>query len=319
MGSLSAELVKQVATLLNDLGGDGKPRDQSPDIAQACLGDLETTHRISLKNIIPNRHDQKARGEILDLLQSLLQDTQVDEIIGIWSEGPIVIETLALPGAALGLRSPKVGVTEVRVDMQRAEKHAWILVEDLLRAVAMMIVYVQDRNWGALSPLSQKSGGDGGVIQVAVTAMQIRRGVMAGRPAQCIDSSFAPQERAGRGQCALSAPVGSYPGASQDWIIYAVAIKTGLARQVAWPAPVMARGESLSQHRLGRSRQDLILCENRFQKYQVIWVVQCGDRFPAVIDCRANYMATGVRQAGKDCLDTRRNLQLIQGLAALKY
>ncbi len=85
-------------------------------------------------------------------------------------------------GARLVGVTGKVGERLGRIAVQGCIQHVGPVKEDVLSAVAVMEIDIEDRNpRGAL--VAQVLGGDGGVVQKAVAAVQIPRCMMAGRAA----------------------------------------------------------------------------------------------------------------------------------------
>ena len=113
----------------------------------------------------------------------------------------VAVRTATAPGAGLVGVAGVVRVGPHRVAVQRGEEHVLALVEDLLRAIAMVVIDVEHgdtaaRRGGVL-------GGDGGVVEEAVAAVQRRRGVVAWRPAQPVRHDVAIQHGVGRRQRAV--------------------------------------------------------------------------------------------------------------------
>ena len=83
--------------------------------------------------------------------------------------------------------------------MQIDHQHVLPRVEDFLRAVAVVIVDVEDGDAGR-TLIAQPLRGDRGVVDVAITAHETGAGVMAGRAAQREGSRLAVLDQRGSGQ-----------------------------------------------------------------------------------------------------------------------
>lgn len=83
------------------------------------------------------------------------------------------------PGFLSG--APKEWIVEIRIPMNGVVRHGRILIKDFLRPVPVVVVNIEDRD-PLVSSLLQRPSGDGGIIQVTEPAMQVMRGVVAGRP-----------------------------------------------------------------------------------------------------------------------------------------
>src|SRR3546814_1638715 len=81
----------------------------------------------------------------------------------------------------------------LRVGVDRDRQHVVATVEDLLRAVAMVIVDVEDRD-PARAGIAERLRRDCRIVEEAIAAIEIGAGMMARRPA----------EREGRGRAVRS-------------------------------------------------------------------------------------------------------------------
>ena len=79
--------------------------------------------------------------------------------------------------------------------MDRHGQHVGALVEDALRAVAVMQVDVDDRH--ARGEAAKVLGGDRRIVEEAEAAGDIAEGMMARRAAERIGGAFACQHRVG--------------------------------------------------------------------------------------------------------------------------
>jgi len=81
--------------------------------------------------------------------------------------------------------APHEGIKESGIGVNRNGEDVTSLVEDALRAVAVVNVDIEDRD--ALVAEPQMRGCDSAVVEKAEAAGDIAEGVMAGRPAQRVD------------------------------------------------------------------------------------------------------------------------------------
>jgi hypothetical protein len=95
------------------------------------------------------------------------------------------------------------------VAVDRHRQHVVALVEDVLLAVAVVVVDVQDRH---LAVVRQEVGGDGGVVEVAEAAEAAALGVVARRAHQGIGQGRAVQHLLGGGERAVDGAAGGRPG-----------------------------------------------------------------------------------------------------------
>jgi hypothetical protein len=83
--------------------------------------------------------------------------------------------------------------------MERHVRHTWVGVEDLLRAIAVVRVVVDDQD--ALAAVGERGGGDGHVVEQAETHRTLGAGVVA-RRSQRQERGVVPlgRERVGGGE-----------------------------------------------------------------------------------------------------------------------
>ncbi len=79
--------------------------------------------------------------------------------------------------------APVEGIVGRRIGMDRGVEDIAARPENVLRAVAVMIVDIEDRD--PIGPgIARRLGGDGGGVEVAIAAEIIGAGMMAGRAAE---------------------------------------------------------------------------------------------------------------------------------------
>ena len=109
----------------------------------------------------------------------------------------------------------EVGIGPVGVAVHRHVLHIVPLVEDLLGAVAVVVVDVEH---GHLGPRRRgdRVSGDAGIVEIAITPVRSRRGVVAGRPAESVGRGLAAQHQIGRGEGHVDRPPGRLVGAFDE-------------------------------------------------------------------------------------------------------
>ena len=107
------------------------------------------------------------------------------------------------------------GIFLARVGMDRGEQHVAAAPEDLLRAVAVMIVDVEHRHLAGAA-VAKGLGGDRGVVEEAIAAIEVAAGVMAGRPAQSEGDGIAGGDQCLAGQRDIGRGGDRGPGAGGD-------------------------------------------------------------------------------------------------------
>src|SRR6185437_10557649 len=82
----------------------------------------------------------------------------------------------------------KVREEMIRVAVDRGDEDIGAVVEEMLRAVAVVDVEIED---GDLVEDGESIGGEGGVVEVAVAAAAAALGVVTGRPGQDVERAFS--------------------------------------------------------------------------------------------------------------------------------
>ena len=110
-----------------------------------------------------------------------------------------MVEAVARPGALLVGMAEEERIFGHRVAVQVDHQHVRPLVEDFLRAVAVMVVDVEDGD-PARALVAEPLRGDCGVVDVAIAAHEAGAGVMARRPAEREGGPLARLDQRGGGQ-----------------------------------------------------------------------------------------------------------------------
>ena len=149
----------------------------------------------------PGRHHEKGRGEAADAAQALppraLRCCSVRDVLR-QRQVEIVAGARADPG--LVAEAGEIGIGEARMAVDRDGEHVGAGVEDLLLAVAVVIVDVED---GDAAVAREQVGGDRRVVEIAEAAEGARLGVVAGRAHQSVSEVGALQHLLRRGQRAV--------------------------------------------------------------------------------------------------------------------
>ncbi len=107
----------------------------------------------------------------------------------------VEVEALARPVAALVLIACVERVVVRWVGMNRDRQHVVAAIEDLLGAIAVMGIDVEDRDLAELR--AQALGRDGGVVEIAEAAGTVGAGVVAGGTAERVDGALAGDDGVG--------------------------------------------------------------------------------------------------------------------------
>src|SRR6056297_2743776 len=210
-GQVLAQLLAEIATLLHDERGQAEPRDGGTDASESRRGDGEALERIALIGVEAEGDHNGVSPEIHDPLQRPLQRSEVVVIAGLARQRQVEVVPDATPRAAFGRMAPEERIEPFGIGMDRDGQYVVAIVENALRAVAVMHVDIEDRR--AQARHTQPFGCDGSVVEKAEPPGQIAEGMMPRRAAEGVDSARALGQEIGTGDGALSRPIGGLPRA----------------------------------------------------------------------------------------------------------
>ena len=194
-----------VATLLQDDEAPPRRGHPPPHLVVAGCGEREVAQRVQRERVEAQRDDDEPRLDLGERLECLVEGLDVRPVVHAGRERQVPV--LALPGALADLVGPteEIRVLAVRVRVDRDVAHVVPTPEELLRAVAVMKVHIEDPDPLAGGP-SKGVGRDRGVVEEAVAGVQGTCGVMPRRPAQPVDGGLTPEHEIGRGEGHIHGP-----------------------------------------------------------------------------------------------------------------
>ena len=110
----------------------------------------------------------------------------------------------------------EIRVCATRVAVQRHVLHIVAIIENFLGAIAVVVVDIEHRDLaaGASNNLVRS---DRGIVEKAVTAIQITRGMVPRRATQTIGSTLAPKHHIGCSKSRVNRSAGRSVGAFGEW------------------------------------------------------------------------------------------------------
>ena len=130
-------------------------------------------------------------------------------------ERQVAVETHACACAALVRIAEIVGIFGVRIAVDAGELHIRALVEDGLRAVAVVVVDVEHGD-ALHARVAQRLRGNGGVVEEAVAPEEIRAGMVARRAREGEGRALSLQHARGSGHRTVRARSRGPPGARRQ-------------------------------------------------------------------------------------------------------
>ena len=135
--------------------------------------------------------------------------------VGAPAHRQIDVEALALAFPALVGMAEEIGIFLHRVGVEVHHQHVAAGIEDLLRAVAVMIIDIEDRD-PARAIVAQPLRGDRGVVDEAIAAGEAGAGMVARRPAQREGGALAGLDQPGGGERGVVRRLDRVPGALDE-------------------------------------------------------------------------------------------------------
>src|SRR5438105_8179168 len=189
---IRAHVGHRIAAFHHEYGGQAGGRQHATDLDEVTAAQAEARDRVALEGVDAQRHDQRI-GALLPHLGQRLQQRLAPAL-----EAAAARQRQVQVAAEARAMAPLVGVAKVerilgdRVAVDRGGEHVVALVEDALRAVAMVVVDVDDRHARG-ARVAQGLCGEGRVVEKAVAAEEVGAGVVARRAGE-------RQRRAGTGR-----------------------------------------------------------------------------------------------------------------------
>ena len=160
--------------------------------AREVVGD-EFERVVILDRGVHTERDHEPIGrEMSDHGRRAVQGGTVDVPSGSQGEREVVGAANAATGASFGRETREERIFVDRVGMQRDEADVVAVIEDVLGAVAVVIVDVEDRDAGTV--VGPGGRGDGGVVQKAVATVGVNSGMMTGGARQRVRGVRVPAE-----------------------------------------------------------------------------------------------------------------------------
>ena len=159
--------------------------------------------------------DRRVRVEGADRLERLVQRGEIGVAIGPGRQWQVQSRALARSASALDGVAAEVRIDAGRVAMEADVEDVRPLPEDLLRAVAVMEVDVEDGD-ALRAAREDRLGRDGRVVEEAVAADEGATGMVARRTAEGVRERLSRQHAVEGGQRDVDRGVGGSRGAGDD-------------------------------------------------------------------------------------------------------
>ena len=192
--------------------------------------------------------------------------------------------------------------------MDRGEQHIAALVEDVLGAVAVVVVDIEDGDFPA-ALVEEGLGSDGGVVQVAVTAHHVAGGMVAWRPAQGEGAVGAVGDLLLGTERNLGGAVGGLPGAGSDRRAAVEAVVAELAVQVTGDHPPQGTCRPGERQQIALAALLLPARPGALEEFQVGLAVDARDGRQAEILGRTDFAELASLDARKDVVGALRLLE----------
>ena len=197
---IGAERAHPVAAFLHDEGRVALLAQHVAELLEVARAIGPGAGGIAPRGIEPGRHHEEGRAEAADAAERLRHRVPVLLRRDVLRQADVQIVAGAGPDAGLVAKAGEIGIGEARMAVDRDGEHVGARIEDLLLAVAVVIVDVED---GDAPVARQHVGGDRRIVEIAEAAEGARLGVMAWRAHQSVGEVGALEHLLRRGQRAI--------------------------------------------------------------------------------------------------------------------
>ncbi len=207
-----AEGVHVVPALLQHHRRQTQLGDECATALEPVGRDGEVADRVGEERVEAERHDERRRRERADRVARCREPGEVGVVVGAQRHRQIQVEPESPARPGLVGVADRVRVGAGRIAMERHVLDVIAIVEDLLRAIAVVVVDVED---GHLRPRgrSHMMCSDSRVVEEAVPAVSRRGGVMTRRAAQAVGVAFSVEHELRRGERRVDCTSGRFVGA----------------------------------------------------------------------------------------------------------
>ncbi len=205
-----------VTALLQDHQASPEGGRAPPDLVVDIGRQGERPDRVEPVRVEPERDDDDRTGRRGDRLECLVDGPEVLVVRRPGRERDVQVLPCPVALARLVGPSQEVRVIAVGIGVDGHIPDVAAAPEDLLAAVAVVIVDIEDRDGLAARP-DDGLGRDRRVVEEAIAAVHRPRGVVAGWPAQPVSGLRPGQDQVRRGQCDIDGRTGRHVRASDQW------------------------------------------------------------------------------------------------------
>src|SRR5262249_32081703 len=176
---IGAKRAHAITALLHHERGVALLADHASELLEILGSVWPSAGRIASRRVEAGAHHEERRCKPPDAAQSLCHGVSVLLGRDVLRQRNVEVETSAFANAGLVAETREIGIGEARMAMDRHGQYVGTIIEDLLLAVAVVIVDVEDRD---LAVARQQVRGDGAVVEIAEAAEGACLGMMARRP-----------------------------------------------------------------------------------------------------------------------------------------
>ena len=173
---IGAQRPHPVAAFLHHQGGIALLADHAAELLEILGAVRPCAGGVAAPGVEAERQDEEGRAEPPDAAQALGHGVPVLLRRDVLRQRNVEIVAGAGARAGLVAEAGEIRIGEAGMAVDRHGQHVGAVIEDLLLAVAVVIVDVEDRH-AAIA--RQEVGGDGAVVEIAEAAEGARLGVMA--------------------------------------------------------------------------------------------------------------------------------------------
>ena len=183
MRHIQPDLLHRIPTLHHEQRRQPEAGELRAHATELRRVELELRNRIAGVGIDAQRNHQRIRRVSRDAPARRIERREPLIVAAARRQRIVLVEACALARARLVRVAEVERVFRLRVAVDGLEQHIGAVVEDGLRAVAVVVVHIEDRH-ARRAAVEEGLRGDGGIVDEAVAAEEIGAGMVAGRTAQ---------------------------------------------------------------------------------------------------------------------------------------
>ena len=220
-------MLEGVAAFLEEERGQVEGAEVVAEFLEAGEGEVEVADGVVVGGVYAEGDEEGVGFVGFDSGGGVAQGVEPFFFGAVAGQGEVGGEGFAFAGAGFGGVAPEVGVLGVGVGVEGGEEDIAAVVEDVLRAVAVVVVDIKDGDTFHAGE-EEMLCGDGSIVEEAEAAAVVGAGVVAGGAAEGVGGFFTGEDGVRGGEGGEGGVEGGGVGAGGDGRGEVEAIVAGL-------------------------------------------------------------------------------------------